>query len=232
MSKRRSGRANAWAWFGRVVLAALVVALGGCQTITPDRRGDIAWAHAGGPSGTATFTVRLNERRADGKSWRGSGAVFFGIPGLSITPQVEVANAPSALLCLVAANGAWACPGALRELDDMKRMASPCHLSFDCEFEQIKLPPGESFGLVIISHGILLTDLVDAAIISRKKLKTTDPQYKEINKKLREFIEKLLPADDSDERLRRRRPFPLLTLEDCEGASCTLRQSILKIELL
>ena len=92
--------------------------------------------------------------------------------------------------------------------------------------------PGDPFGLVIVSHGIITSaDLVDAAIISRRKLSPNDPNFKSIDAKVRDFIERLAPAFDDDERLRRRRPFPRLTTDECVGASCTLRQSTLRMEV-
>jgi len=179
---------------------------------------------------TATFTVRINDRMNDGTSWRGSGAVFLGLPG-GITPQVEVANAPSPLLFMVASDGTWSFIGNLNDRDSVGHPKSPCHLSYDCEFMDVPLPQGELFAIVLASTGIIAGDLVDAAIFSHKKTGTRDPAYQAFNATLHQTVEQIVPSNTSDERRRRQRPFPIVTMEDCIGVSCTLRQSIVKLEM-
>lgn len=179
---------------------------------------------------TGTFTLKVNERKADGTSWRGSGAVFFSIPGIpGITPQAEVAGAPSPMMFIVGMDGQWTFVGKDRD-PRTGRPISPCHLSHECEFEDVELPEGEVFGVVFATTGILLSGLIDAVIFSRQKMSTKDPAYQEFNAKLHEVVERIVPSNSPGELRRRSRPFQLLTAEDCAVASCTLRQSIVKIE--
>ncbi len=177
----------------------------------------------------ADISVRAADRKADGKSWRGSGAVFIPIPGMGgVTPQMEVKNAPSMVLCTVTLAGDLACPGA-KGRDTRGRLASPCHLSIDCDFMDIDLPPDEAFGLIVISHGMIFTSLVDAVVVSRKKINTRDPAFVSLDEMLRSASERLAPSGSQDERQRRERPFPLKTLDACALSSCSLRQSEWKV---
>ena len=58
---------------------------------------------------------------------------------------------------------------------------------------------------------------------------TKDPAYLALDDLLRAGAERLAPSGSADERQRRARPFPLKQLSACAVASCSLRQSELKL---
>jgi hypothetical protein len=176
------------------------------------------------------FYIVANDRMADGKPWRGSGDIFLNLPGLPVTTTAQTKSAPSLVLCTVSSGGNIECPGS-KGRDSMGRFGSPCHLSKDCEFNDIALPAGDVFGLVVISPGMLYTNLVDAVVFSRKKISTKDPAYQDLNTILHQVVERIATSGSDDERRRRERPFPLKTFDDCAVAACTLRQSELKFEV-
>jgi hypothetical protein len=178
---------------------------------------------------TGSFEIKADPRMADGRPWRGMEGVFVNIPFMPITGTAQTKSAPSFVLCTVSMRGDVQCPGSRGQSGD-GRWISPCHLSYDCEFNDMPLPDSDIFGVIFISIGIKNTPFADAAIFTRQKFTMKSTEYLEMDARLHDVVNSLTKEKNRDELRRRERPFQMYELEYCAATPCRLRQTELKFE--
>lgn len=164
--------------------------------------------------------LHVQDRQASGLAWRGS-AIPQIMKGPLMFGQLH-STAPSPILCVVAAGQRLACYNAVQGT-----LRSPCPLSYDCTFEDVRLPPDRVLGLLFLTHGMVNMGLIDAVTVTRTQLTRRDPDVAAMDGMLREVAAQLAPPDPT-EAARRSRRWPIVTIQQCD-LPCDLAQSKVKI---
>jgi hypothetical protein len=133
-------------------------------------------------------------------------------------------EAPGAVLCVVTKDANYSCDRAVGD-----RLQSPCPQSYDCDFRHVGLPSDDVFGFVIVDPALIYRHLVDAVVVTRKRMDDEDAAVQQMDSVLRDVAAKIAKPTRGEAQ-RRSRPFPVMALDDCDPP-CTLRQSRVLIRI-
>jgi hypothetical protein len=206
----------------------------------------------------AGFYVQINPRKDSGHPWHGPGDLFVlggkmvthfpEAPGAvlcivtlsgeaSCPGQREGAAQPAAAASAAPKRSASAPEGGKSPMPGLgklpvvmgKKPQSPCPSAYNCEFDEIKLPDEDMFGLVVIDPAMTVINLVDAVVVTRTRRTKKDPEVRAFDEQLREAVNKLAPPGPFEVK-RRLRQFEVRTLNEC-SKGCKFSQSEITIDL-